>query len=82
MSEYGDPISPEQVEFAVEGSLELRRSAPRCSLGLVTEAEVPGIDADAFSVHAQAAKSGCPVSKALAAVAISLEARLLEVQLS
>lgn len=51
-------------------------------IGLVTEAEVPGIDADAFSVHAQAAKSGCPVSKALAAVAISLEARLLEVQLS
>jgi osmotically inducible protein OsmC len=51
-------------------------------IGLVTEAEVPGIDADAFSVHAQAARSGCPVSKALAAVAISLEARLLEVQLS
>lgn len=82
MSEYGDPTSPEQVEFAVERSLEPRRSAPRCSLGLVTEAEVPGIDADAFSVHAQTAKSGCPVSKALAAVAISLEARLLEVQLS
>jgi len=82
MSEYGDPISPGQVELAVQRSPELRRSAPRCSLGLVTEAEVPGIDADAFSVHAQAAKSGCPVSKALAAVAISLEARLLEVQLS
>jgi hypothetical protein len=32
MSEYGDPISPEQVEFAVERSLELRRSAPGCSL--------------------------------------------------
>jgi len=82
MSEYGDPISPGQVELAVQRSPELRRSAPRCSLGLVTEAEVPGIDADAFSVHAQAAKSGCPVSKALAAVDISLEARLLEVQLN
>jgi lipoyl-dependent peroxiredoxin len=51
-------------------------------IGLVTEAEVPGIDADAFSVHAQAAKTGCPVSKALAAVDISVEARLLEVQAS
>ena len=28
MSEYGDPISPEQVERAVERALELRRSAP------------------------------------------------------
>lgn len=28
MSEYGDPTSPEQVEFAVERSLEPRRSAP------------------------------------------------------
>ena len=28
MSEYGDPISPEQVEQAVERALELRRAAP------------------------------------------------------
>lgn len=28
MSEYGDPISPEQVERAVETALELRRAAP------------------------------------------------------
>jgi osmotically inducible protein OsmC len=46
---------------------------------LVTEAEVPGIDAAAFSGHAEAAKSYCPVSKALAAVDISLSAALLEV---
>jgi lipoyl-dependent peroxiredoxin len=51
-------------------------------IGLVTEAEVPGIDADAFSAHAQAARSGCPVSKALAAVDISLEARLLDIRVS
>ena len=46
---------------------------------LVTEAEVPGIDAAAFSGHAEAAKSNCPVSKALAATDISLSAALLEV---
>lgn len=32
MSEYGDPISPEQIEFAVERALDLRRSAPERSL--------------------------------------------------
>jgi len=32
MSEYGDPISPGQVELAVQRSPELRRSAPGRSL--------------------------------------------------
>jgi osmotically inducible protein OsmC len=45
---------------------------------LVTEAEVPGLDATAFAIHAQAAKRDCPVSKALAGVDISLTANLLE----
>ena len=48
-------------------------------IDLVTEAKVPGIDAAAFSVHAQAAKRDCPVSKALAGVDIGLDARLLDV---
>jgi hypothetical protein len=32
MSEYGEPISHEQVELAVERTLELRRGAPERSL--------------------------------------------------
>ena len=32
MSEYGDPISPEQIELAVERALDLRRAAPELSL--------------------------------------------------
>ena len=32
MSEYGDPISPEQIELAVERALDLRRAAPGLSL--------------------------------------------------
>jgi len=44
---------------------------------LSTEGRVPGIDAAAFQTHAEAAKKGCPVSKALAAVEIALTARLL-----
>lgn len=39
-------------------------------------AEVPGISAEAFAEQAEAAKKGCPVSKALAAIEIVLDARL------
>jgi osmotically inducible protein OsmC len=47
------------------------------TIELETEAEVPGIDDAAFQEAAAAAKSGCPVSKALAAVDIKLNARLV-----
>ena len=43
---------------------------------LKTTADVPGIDADGFQQAAQAAKEGCPVSQALAAVEITLDASL------
>jgi len=49
-------------------------SIPR--IDLVTVGDVPGIDLAAFSAHAETAKRGCPVSKALAAVEITLDARL------
>lgn len=44
---------------------------------LTTEAEVPGIDEATFLTHANAAKTGCPVSQALASVEITLTARLI-----
>ncbi len=44
---------------------------------LSTEAVVPGLDAAAFQKHAEAAKAGCPVSKALAGPKIELTAKLL-----
>ena len=45
---------------------------------LETEGEVPGIDNAKFQEQAEAAKKGCPVSKALAAVPeITLNARLV-----
>jgi len=43
---------------------------------LVCRAEVPGISPETFATHAEAAKGGCPVSKALAAVPIELDASL------
>ena len=43
---------------------------------LQTEVSAAGLDDDEFQRHADAAKAGCPVSRALAAVEISLDARL------
>ena len=44
---------------------------------LVTEAQIPGIDNATFQTNAEAAKKGCPVSKALAAMEITLQAKLV-----
>jgi len=46
-------------------------------IALTVRAEVTGLDADAFAAAAQAAKDGCPVSKALTAVPITLDAALV-----
>ena len=55
----------------VEGGFAIKR------IELLTRASVPGIDDDEFQKHAQAAKEGCPVSQALAAVeSIELDAQL------
>ncbi len=45
-------------------------------IDLVTTADVPGISDDEFQQAAQGAKEGCPVSTALAAVEITLNATL------
>lgn len=44
---------------------------------LISEAVVPGVSAEQFQEIAQATKTSCPVSAALAAVEITLEANLL-----
>jgi osmotically inducible protein OsmC len=55
----------------VEGGFEISR------IDLHTRAKVPGIDEATFQEVADATKSGCPVSKALAAVPqINLDAQL------
>ena len=51
---------------------------PRITLiELSTVGEVPGIDEKTFKEFAEEAKKGCPVSQALAAVDISLAAKLV-----
>jgi osmotically inducible protein OsmC len=45
---------------------------------LDTEGNVPGCDEAVFLEHAEKAKAGCPVSKALSAVPMTLKARLVK----
>ncbi len=47
------------------------------TINLITEAEIPGIDAETFQTFAEGAKVGCPVSKALAGPNITLDATLV-----
>jgi osmotically inducible protein OsmC len=48
------------------------------SIKLVTKARVPGIEMAEFAEIASSAKKNCPVSKALKAVDVQLEAHLLK----
>jgi osmotically inducible protein OsmC len=47
------------------------------SIELVTEAEIPGINNAQFMEQAEGAKKNCPVSQALAAINIKLNAKLV-----
>ena len=75
LTRAGSP--PEKIETGakvhidqVEGGWEIS------GIELTTRASVPGMDEATFVEHAQAAKAGCPVSKALASVNITLDAAL------
>lgn len=70
--------APRRVATSAEVHLGRDDAGPRISrIHLTTEAEVPGLDAAAFQEHAKGAKANCPVSKALAGVEITLDARLV-----
>ena len=55
----------------VEAGFEIKSSA------IVLEATVPGIEQGKFDELANTAKEGCPVSKALGAISVTLDARLV-----
>jgi osmotically inducible protein OsmC len=69
---------PKRIHTVAKVTLEQQGEGfviPR--IELETEAEVPKIDEATFQTMAKGAKDGCPVSKALAGVQISLKAKLL-----
>ena len=66
---------PEKIE--TEAKVHLKPGSGITLIELVTKAEVPGIDEKSFLDLAEKAKKGCPVSQALAAVEITLDAKLV-----
>ncbi len=77
LTEHGAP--PEKLKAtaavtvgpAAGGGFEITRSA------LTLTASVPGLSAEDFEALAQKAKQSCPLSKALGAIEITLDARLV-----
>jgi lipoyl-dependent peroxiredoxin len=68
----------ESLEVTADVTLGQRDGAPTITtITLTVRGEVGGLDADGFAQAAQAAKVGCPVSKALSAVDITLDAALV-----
>jgi osmotically inducible protein OsmC len=70
-------FKPEQVK--TEARVQLLKGAAGFSITRIeldTEARVPGIDDAKFQEIAEGAKTGCPVSRALAGTEIVLKARL------
>jgi osmotically inducible protein OsmC len=67
-------------ELRVLAKVELEKGDSGWSIpgiALELEGRVPGLDADAFAEFAESAKRGCPVSRALAAVPITLTCKLV-----
>lgn len=76
LAEAGTPV--ESVDTTAKVTLKLLDDGPTITkIELTTVGRVPGLDEAGFKEHAEAAKAGCPVSKALAGVGeITLDATL------
>jgi len=73
----GKKTPPKRIETTAEVKIEPAGQGFKItSIALHTVAEVPGIAEADFLEAAKAAKEGCPVSQALAATPITLDARL------
>ncbi|MEQ3551704.1 OsmC family protein [Pseudonocardia nematodicida] len=71
--------TPESLDVTADVSLgpdDANGGFKLTGITLKVRGEVTGLDADGFAKAAQAAKEGCPVSKALSGVDISLDAAL------
>lgn len=74
LTEAGYP--PTRLDTRADVDLSMEGGPKLSQIRLKVSAEVPGIDAATFQALAEDAKTNCPVSKALSAVPISLEAVL------
>jgi len=68
---------PETIASTAEVTMATGEGGSRITKShLITRARVPGIDEQTFQEKVQAAAAGCPVSKALAGIEITVEATL------
>lgn len=74
LTEAGHP--PARLDTRADVDLSMEGGPTLSQIRLKVVAEVPGIDAARFQAIAEDAKANCPVSKALAAVPVSLDATL------
>jgi osmotically inducible protein OsmC len=74
LEKAGKPATKVETKAAV--TIEMQGGPNITLIKLTTRATVPGIDRETFQKIAQDTKNGCPVSKALAAVKIELDAQL------
>ena len=71
-------IKPKRIHTDARVKLEkVGEAFTITQIELETEAEIPDVDDAAFQKYAQDAKQNCPLSKALAATPISMNAKLL-----
>lgn len=71
-------LSPERVSTKADVTIDkVGEGFKITKIKLTCEASVPGADAAKFQEIANATKTGCPVSGALSAVPIELEAKLV-----
>ncbi|UNK41700.1 OsmC family protein [Luteimonas sp. S4-F44] len=69
-------FAPESIDTRADVDLSMDGGPQLSAIRLKTRAKVSGIDAAQFREIADDAKQNCPVSKALSAVPVSLEAEL------
>lgn len=68
--------APEAVDARADVSLSMEGGPTISGIRLSVKAKVPGIEAVQFRALADEAKRNCPVSKALSAVPVTLDAEL------
>ena len=66
------------TRIATSARVHLGAGPTITTIELTTQAEVPGLSEAELQKHAEAAKKGCPVSKALAGPEIRLHAELVK----
>lgn len=71
-------LTPESLETTAEVTLDRTDAGPTVTkIHLKTRAKVPGASKESFEAAANAAKTGCPISRLLKAAEITLDAQLV-----